>query len=103
MGMEHPYPSIEFEVEVGPDGALALPRALAVRFRPGSKITVRVTDGTVSASLRRRGVTEEEVERIAMVQCESREQAILFLSGEGVLASDSAFSRRVSGLTGRRA
>jgi hypothetical protein len=101
-GMEHPYPSMEFEVEVGKDGALLLPRSLAGRFRPGAKITLRVTDGTVSASLRKRGVTEEEVERIATLQLEKREQAILFLSGQGVLASSEAFSRRASRLLGRR-
>jgi hypothetical protein len=99
--MEQLYPSIEFDVEVGEGGALVLPGPLAGRFRPGSRITVRVTQGTVAASLRKRGVTEDEVELIARVQREAREQTMLFLAAEGALASHRAFSRRAARLLGR--
>jgi len=101
--MDHSYPSIEFEASVGRDGTLVLPKALAGRYRSGSRITVRVTEGTVSSSLRKRGVSEEEIERIARLQLEERGQAILFLSGEGTLAADRPFARRAAHLLGRKA
>jgi hypothetical protein len=39
-----------------------------------------------AAALERKNVTAEEVERIASVQLESKEQVISFLLAEGVLA-----------------
>jgi len=92
--MERRYPSIECEVTVGHDGTVKLPPAVARRFRTGSRLTVRVTDGTVSSKLRKRNVTEAEVEQIATVQLEDREGVIQFLEVEGTLSHRSPFGRR---------
>jgi len=91
--MEHPYPAVEFEAVVTPDGMIAVPPALLKNLPSGAPVTVRLTEGTVSNSLRARGVTEELVEQVAELQLERREHVIAFMEAEGVLASDKKFVR----------
>jgi len=92
--MEKPYPSLECEVRIGHGGVIALPRSIAARFQEGKRITIRVTDGTVSSTLRKRGVTEEEIEQIASLQWEQREHVLGFLQTEGFFPQSSPFARR---------
>ena len=92
--MEKPYPSLECEVGVGHGGVITLPPTIAGRFQVGKRITIRVTDGTVSSTLRKRGVTEEEIEQIASLQWEQREHVLGFLETEGRFPRSSPFARR---------
>ncbi len=92
--MERRYPAIECEVTIEHDGTVKLPPSLARRFQQGSRFTLRITDGIVSSKLRKRHVTEAEVENIATVQLEDREGVIQFLEVEGTLSHRSPFGRR---------
>lgn len=91
--MEHAYPVMEFEAEVAEGGTLTIPRASGRLFAPGTKVTVRLTHGHVGGALRHRGVTEDEIERIAARQLEPRENVIRFLAAEGSLAGSERFRR----------
>jgi len=92
--MEKPYPSLECEVRIGHGGVITLPPTIAARFQEEKRITVRVTDGSVSSKLRKRGVTEEEIEQIASLQWEQRENVLGFLETEGIFPRSSPFARR---------
>jgi len=92
--MEHPYPAVEFDAIVTPDGTIAVPSALLKNLPPGVPVTVRITEGTVSDSLRARGVTEDLVEGVAELQLERREHVVAFMEAEGALAADKRFVRR---------
>ncbi len=93
--MEHSYPLVEFETEIQPGGRIVLPPAASRVLAPGSRVTLRITRPAVSPALRRRSVSENEVEQIALAQLEAREHVIRFLEAEGGLASDSSFMDRV--------
>ena len=99
--MEKPYPAVEFEAEVGDDGTIMLPRRIAHRLRPGMQVTIRLTEGVVTKTLRSRGITEDDIEHIASLQFEGRDNVIRFLSAEGSLAS-SPFRARASALKKRK-
>ncbi len=92
--MERSYPSFEFEAEVLPDGTIKVPGPLARTLGGGKRVVLRLTDGVVSMKLRRRNVTEEEVERIALTQLEQRDSVIHFLESEGALSKPGAFAKR---------
>jgi hypothetical protein len=92
--MEHPYPAVEFEAVVTPDGMIAVPAAMLKNLPSGVPVTVRITEGTVSNSLRAWGVTEELVEGVAELQLERREHVVAFLEAEGTLAADKKFATR---------
>ncbi len=93
--MEKPYPSVEFETEITKGGVIVLPRQIAAQFELAQHITVRLTMGRVSQSLRKRNVTENEVESIATMQLEQRDQVLRFLNAEGGLAKKAPFYKRV--------
>ena len=80
---------------------IAVPAAVAKAFVHGKRLTVRVTDGIVSGSLRNRGITEEIIEQVCDLQLEQRENVIGFFEAERMLATDAMFKRRVSGLKRR--
>ncbi len=80
--MEHTYPVIEFEADLTEHGTIQVPAPLARGLAPGARLTVRVTRGVVG-TLRSRGVSEEEIERIAQHQLEPRENVVRFLGAEG--------------------
>lgn len=99
--MERPYPSIEFETTLGADGILKIPAKIAQKLIVGSVVTIRLTEGSVSRSLRRRGVNEDEIEQIAELQLESRDHVVRFLEAEGALAQDRKIAERAARLFGR--
>ena len=98
--MEQTYPVLEFETEVGLDGTIVVPPPLmrAVRRRT---VVVRLVQGSLDRSLRGRRVTEDEIERIALLQLESRENVVSFLKTEGTLAANRSFARRAKDGTKR--
>jgi len=63
---------------------------------PGKRITVTITEGTVSRSLRDRNITEHDVEYIAALQLEQREHVLRFLNAEGAFADKTALRKRYS-------
>jgi hypothetical protein len=79
--------SIEFDTSVEKDGHLQLPDDVRARMAlvPGTKLHVRLTTRALAERLRKSGVTDDEVDRIAAVQLTSREEVIRFLLCEGVL------------------
>ena len=89
--MEHSYPVVEFEATVKVDGTLAMPPAIARTLQPGATVTVRLTRGGIPSGLKRRAVTEEEIERIAARQLEPRENVLRFLEAEGALSRSRRF------------
>ena len=94
--MEHKQASNEFEALIDKDGRITVPVEVARQFA-GRKLHVRLHREEISASLREKHVTDDEVERIARVQLDSREQVVKFLLSEGILKRDSGFVRRVRG------
>jgi hypothetical protein len=100
--MERSYPSIEFEAEVLPDGTIKVPVPLRKLLAGVKEVTIRLTAGIVSNKLRRRKVTEEEIERIAGLQLEQREQVIRFLESEGTLAGSKSFAKRAARLKAKK-
>jgi hypothetical protein len=86
---------LEFEAVIGGDGIIRVPRRLMARLgkEPGSRVHVRLTPEVIHRALRRRNVTAGEVDRIASLQLESREQVIAFLLAEGALAPGRAGGR----------
>jgi len=67
------------------DGRIVVP--VHLRSAAGNKtVRVRVTAQALSVELKRRNVTDEEIERIEMVQKEQRVQVLKFLLTEGSLA-----------------
>ncbi len=94
--MEHREPS-SFEKEVQADGSLAIPTTELAKLGlgPGARVEVRITELALSQTLQRRGVTEEEVDRIRSMQWEGRENVVRFLAAEGALAGHKEFRRRV--------
>ncbi len=85
----------EFETAIDHEGKIAVPDHVVKHFG-GKKLHVRVMSNEISDALREKSVTEEEVERIAGLQREPREQVITFLMSEGSLKNNRAFRRRAS-------
>lgn len=96
--MEHPYPLIEFECEVGADGVLRIPLSVLGEFPAGGRVTVRMTKGTVASRLRKKNVSEAEIESISIRQLEQRENVVGFLQSEGELRSHKAFANHAAAL-----
>lgn len=88
--------SVEIELVAGEGGDVVIPgRALAkLRATKGSRLTVRVSREALSSRLRRRGVTEEEIERISRLQLESRGHVLKMLMTEGALGHDKGIRKR---------
>ncbi len=100
--MEHPYPLIEFETELGDGGIIQVPHPLLKKIAGTKRVTIRLTTGGVSRNLRDRRVTEEEIEEIATRQLERRENVVGFLKAEGELSRKRSFARRAQLLLKRR-
>lgn len=96
MRRQHNRKSVEFVGEIGADGRVSVPPAVLEQFPTGqrSKLRVRLTGSHLSNDLAGRGVTEDEVERIALTQLEDRDQVIQFLLSEGILSGAKAFRKR---------
>ena len=82
------------------DGSLLLPAEEVRQFglRPGQPVIVRLTLAELDGILRRRGVTDEEIEQIATAQLEDRHNVALFLMSEGALSQARSFRGRVKRL-----
>lgn len=93
--MGHIKSTNEFDARLGEDGTIVVPEALRNELA-GKKLHVRLFLEETSASLRSRGVTEEEIDAIAQTQLEAREQVVKFLSSEGSLLANAAFARRAA-------
>jgi len=98
--MERLYPAVEFEAVVTPEGMISVPLAIAKSLGEGRSVTVRITEGVVSKSLRNRGITEGLIEHVAELQLERRENVVEFFNAEGLLASSRKFTSRAR-TTGR--
>ncbi len=62
----------------------------------GSHLHVRLTSAVLSGKLKARGVTEEEIDAIAALQLEPRENVVRFLATESALSRNKRFLRRVT-------
>ena len=92
--MKQKHPAIEFEATVQPGGLIRIPRRATRAVREGLPVTVRVSAGIPGKQLRRRGVTEAEIERIADIQMTAREHVVTTLASEGALAGRRNFATR---------
>jgi hypothetical protein len=99
--VRRPAPTFEFEASLGPEGNISVPAGLMKRISPG-RVHVRLTDRGIAHRLRRNGVTQDEIDRIAARQKESREQVIAFLLVEGSSAKIGRRPRRNGAGRGRR-
>ncbi|HTP13228.1 MAG TPA: hypothetical protein VMM37_06340 [Bacteroidota bacterium] len=61
----------------------------------GASVHVRLTPNVLSGNLKARKVTEKEIERIAALQLEPRENVVRFLSTESVLSGNKVFLKRL--------
>ena len=88
--------SAELDGRVSEKGELLIPWTALSRLnvRPGRKVHIRVTTNDLSQQLKRRNVTEEEIERIAALQLEPRENVARFLATESTLSGAVGFKRR---------
>ena len=86
---------LEFETKVNRNGRVefSLPVTL-LGAEPGSDVTVSIVPGRISKILDAREVTNEEVDRIAALQYEDRQNVIRFLEAEGALAFTPNFLER---------
>ena len=98
--MEKKYPGVEFEETIRSEGTIAVPATLLRTLR-SYNVIVRLTEGSVSPALRNHGVSESEIENIATVQMESRDNILRFLTAEGSLARNAAFVRKSGKLLSR--
>ena len=94
--METISPVNEFEALIDEEGNIAIPPDL-LKELVGRKLHVRIQKREVAAALQEKGVTEDEIARLAKIQLEPREQVIKFLLSEGALKSNRTFSRRTKG------
>jgi len=95
---EHSYPVVEFETSIDHHGVIRIPAAIAATLQKGGRVTIRMTEGTVPRSLSTRGIGEDDVERMAMMQREGREDILRFLHAEGSLSGNRSFVRRFDNL-----
>jgi len=93
----------EIELRVPENGELSIPSAVLGRLnvRHGQRVHIHVTASILTDLLKKRSVTEEEIERIAALQLEPRENVIKFLATESRLWSDNGFRRRSQRLRGK--
>ncbi|TAK58194.1 MAG: hypothetical protein EPO24_08780 [Bacteroidetes bacterium] len=94
------YPVTEFEAVVQSDGSIMLPKELKANITPGATVVVRLVEGNIAASLRARGIQEDEIEAIARLQMEQRADVIRFLATEGSFSRNRSFARRAASLIG---
>jgi hypothetical protein len=89
----------DFESAIGGDGKIAVPESVlhSLGAQAGARVRVRLMPAVIAATLERKHVTAEEVERIATVQLESQAQVISFLLAEGVLAPGGGKRLRTKG------
>ncbi len=89
--------SVEINLKVESDGDLVIPKAALHRLniREGASIHIRLTPTVLSGKLKARNVTEGEVETIAALQLEPRENVVRFLATESALSGNKGFLKRL--------
>jgi len=94
--MKEPGAEPDFETVIGADGRIEVPGGIlsAPGTQPGSRVRVRLVAAGIAKALERRNVTAGEVDRIAAVQLEPREQVIAFLLAEGALSTGAGNVRK---------
>lgn len=94
--MEHD-PTGPVAVTVREDGTIVLAASLlrSMGFKPGMKVSARLTEISLAEELVKRGISEEEVDQIGARQLEPRENVIRFLAAEGRLKGSRRFLSRV--------
>lgn len=77
-------------------GDLLIPADVLSRLNTGhgDRVHIRVTTSILSGELKRRNVTEEEIERIVALQLEPRENVVKFLTTESKFSRNARFKRR---------
>jgi antitoxin component of MazEF toxin-antitoxin module len=95
--------STEINLRIPETGDLQIPAEVLKRLNVEhrGKIHVRLTAANLSSRLKQRHVTEEEIERIAALQLEPRENVIKFLATESALSENRDFKRRARELRGK--
>ena len=85
--------TVEFAAEVDEHGRISVPPSVLEQFGDCSprSLIVRLTGKSVGEALRKRGVREEEIEHIAVLQRETRDQVVKFLLSEGLLNKRTLF------------
>lgn len=79
--------SAEFDAKIKRGGIIQIPDNLIenLGLADGTTVSVRVTGRSAMTSLKRSGVTNDEIDRIAAMQLEPSGQVVKFLLSEGVL------------------
>jgi len=99
--MERSRTSVEFDGEIDQEGRISVPASIRDQLGNGS-IQIRLSAVGVGAKLGDRGVTEEEIQKIAAAQLESRDQVVKFLLIEGALKGRKMFKQHVRRAVRRR-
>jgi bifunctional DNA-binding transcriptional regulator/antitoxin component of YhaV-PrlF toxin-antitoxin module len=88
--------SLEYEAIVDEEGKIVIPASVVEQVGAGKKAVVHVclTEKNLSNALKEKNVSEEEIEAIARIQLESRDQVVKFLLSEGTLAKHVSFRSR---------
>lgn len=96
--MDQDRKSVEFETVIDEDGRITIPPNLLEQVDTGRrrKISVRLTSASLTRTLKERGVTEDEIERIGDLQLEPREQVVKFLLTEGAFSDHPAMRKRAA-------
>jgi DNA-binding transcriptional regulator/RsmH inhibitor MraZ len=89
--------STEFEAVIDKKGRITVPHVVMKRLAGSKKVHVRLSQTTVNEALTKKSVTEEEIERVAAVQLEDRDQVVRFLLTEGSLRNSAGFRQRGQG------
>lgn len=88
---------IEFEASLDTQGKIAVPRAAIQHLgKVKGPLRVRLTRLTISSDLKKKGVSEEEIEHISALQLESHEQVFKFLLSQGSLRKHKRFRARIA-------
>jgi hypothetical protein len=92
----------EFDATVDRSGYIRIPDHLIgeLGLAAGGKLSVRITGKQAMAALKRSGVTNEEIDRIAAMQLEPSGQVVKFLLSEGALREGGRNRRRGPGVAG---
>jgi hypothetical protein len=95
--MDHHEDGTEFDVVLAPDGTFRVPDSVLRRMGPrGTKrYRLRLVEAKIPEQLRKKGVSQDEVDLIATLQLEPRGQAQKFLLSEGALKKHKAFRARI--------
>jgi len=92
-----PATDVEFDGFVSDSGtAVEIPAEMGAAMEPlrGCRVRVRIRSRERALALQVRGVTDEEIRRIAATQSEEQEAVVRFLLSEGVLRRGKATRSR---------